>query len=1474
MSKKIYIFLALLLLLVSISAVSAADYVNETVTVSNEAIQDTVEISSDNNSSDVLTDGDSGSKLEASSYTITDSNYLNYFDSKGNAIPSVIKSGDTINLDGSFNSKSFIFDQTVNIVGTSTNNMKDTMVTLLSGASGSTISNLNIANTKPQTYGIFLNSASNCIIQGCTIKNTGASSYTICVANGANYNNVTDNDLKTYGITYGHGTRSTPTLILSGSHYNYIANNKVEVDDADGIYLSSYDGGPIKGGISNFNIIYNNTVLCNPEILPTSWNFNIQVMGNNNTIQSNKVMRGYRGISVAGSGNIIVGNIVSNTTGADFNHLGVETGGDCAIVGAYNATVRNNTIIDCKIISTGSGISVIDNSVVENNLVIVTKAGRGITASGNNVIVRNNIVSTEFGSGIYENDEGSGLLVENNNITSYSGVGILIEALSSKRMPSNVTVIGNTIKTGNKVAIDASGARENSSNIDIESNNVFNKEIHTPAGVIDTSKPTFIFKGNTLIITPENFDEYINANGGLTDLVKAGDILSFKGTFNNKVIYINKGIKITGENPIFYNSTFKVTTGNVLIEKLNIINREAERVNAWGIFTNRAQGVRIVNNNITVSDPKAAYAIYVLESTYVDVWNNVLTSEGDYLTFTLLSYASEDCNFTNNTIKTIGTGDVYNFQPERCIDGNEMFIDGKQYCLDGNELYINGKYYCLDGNELIIDGKTYCIDGNELCIDGNEYCMDGAHVISEIYQTYGILLLYSSNNVISGNDVDVTSKLAEIHSTTGEDNSTNSLVGIDLYFNSHNNIFSKNNVHVKGKDNYIYGMGVLGYNTGHIAPEGQGATNNTFEANTITLEGPYFATGLIVGAESEGTILKDNVINLKTDGVTYGITLELSDASTIENNNVTLSSEVIYGIEALNSEDNLISNNKFKANAKQVCGILLSNGKNNVISLNTIFANGTGEALTIKNLDSLKAGNAGIYLRSNSTNNKITENNITSAKNHAVIMDDETAGNTIVNNYLDSEKGIGNGAVNKTDGNDVSDNYKFIANPAIKVNEIRYLGEGQFSLIFDNELNGAIVKFYDVDNVLLGEAVVSNGAAIYTYAFDSSYTPATYIFKAQLFKENYKSSIFEILFDIVKADPIVTFNPISMVQGDSQNISLNMVDSLGNPIKGANVKFVMERVRDVVIGQVVSDADGNAKISYELPASLDAGEYKLRADISGLYEYNDVSIVANLTVLPRLDVSININPNIYIKGVLATLIDSNGVKLGNKKLSVKIGSTIYSLTTNANGQVILPNTVKAGSYQVNITLHAEGKYSEKINGLKVTIVNPIIGNRDYSVFYGNTVKYKVRILTNTGKAVGAGKIVTFKVNGKTINAKTDKLGYATASVKLGVGKYTITAKYGSFSVSNKINFKATLSAKNIVKKKAKIIKFTAKLVDKNGKVLKNKKIIFKVKGKKYSAKTNSKGVATVALKNLNIGKFTITSSYGGCTIKNIIQVKK
>ena len=558
MIKKINIFLVLLLLLLSIGVVSATADADNSIMSNNETISDSVTSDSDEILSSDVTDDE---LVTASSHVITSSNYNTYFNSKGQLISSAVKEWDTLEFDGSFKDKEVTFDMALNIVGTSTNDMKNFVFTFSKGASGSTVSNLKITNTNDYKYGIFLNNASNCVIRDCLINNTGASSYTICVANGAMHNNVSNNVLSTYGQTYGHGTRSTPAILLSGSHYNYIGDNVISCDDANAIYLSSFEGGPIKGGLSNFNTIHNNMITYN--VLPTSWAYGIQVMGGNNTISSNRICGAYRGISTSAPGNVIVDNWIINLTGADYNNPGVPSGGEIAIVGSYHSTIKNNHIVNARAISTGSGISVLDNSTVENNFVEVSLQGKGIYPQGSNIRIKNNTIITDSGSGILYNTYAYNLEVLDNNISSKSGVGVLVQKVSNKRMPGNITIVGNTIATGNKYAIDAAEANSSSVNV-IGPNNIKKGcEVRTPEGSYDPSKPVYNFNGTVHNINPSNYGDYINDNGGLSSDIKDGDILNFTGKFYDKVIFVNSAVKITGDNPTFYNTTFRVRCDGV-----------------------------------------------------------------------------------------------------------------------------------------------------------------------------------------------------------------------------------------------------------------------------------------------------------------------------------------------------------------------------------------------------------------------------------------------------------------------------------------------------------------------------------------------------------------------------------------------------------------------------------------------------------------------------------------------------------------------------------------------------------------------------------------------------------------------------------------------------------------------------------------------------------------------------------------------
>lgn len=160
------------------------------------------------------------------------------------------------------------------------------------------------------------------------------------------------------------------------------------------------------------------------------------------------------------------------------------------------------------------------------------------------------------------------------------------------------------------------------------------------------------------------------------------------------------------------------------------------------------------------------------------------------------------------------------------------------------------------------------------------------------------------------------------------------------------------------------------------------------------------------------------------------------------------------------------------------------------------------------------------------------------------------------------------------------------------------------------------------------------------------------------------------------------------------------------------------------------------------------------------------------------------------------------------------------------------------------------------------------------MYYGAGRNYKVKVADDYGKVKKNLKI-SFRVNGKTYYRYTNEKGYAYLKISLKSGKYTITANYKGYKVSNKIRVKPTIITKSIAVKKGKTGKFTAKLLNNKGKILKYKTINFKFRGKTYKVKTNKYGIATLKIaKKYKITRYSIITSYRSEKIKNTIKIKR
>lgn len=143
-------------------------------------------------------------------------------------------------------------------------------------------------------------------------------------------------------------------------------------------------------------------------------------------------------------------------------------------------------------------------------------------------------------------------------------------------------------------------------------------------------------------------------------------------------------------------------------------------------------------------------------------------------------------------------------------------------------------------------------------------------------------------------------------------------------------------------------------------------------------------------------------------------------------------------------------------------------------------------------------------------------------------------------------------------------------------------------------------------------------------------------------------------------------------------------------------------------------------------------------------------------------------------------------------------------------------------------------------------------------------------LTAKGKPI-SGKRIVINLNNKNYNRITDANGEASLGVSLPKGTYTASFTYsgdsnttsskGSTIITIKESKKTVLTTDNYLNFRQGLRSiFYVKLTDKSGSPVKSKIVTFKVAGKTYNSKTNSKGYAKIYL-SLKKGKYTIKCSF-------------
>ncbi|MDO5849498.1 MAG: succinylglutamate desuccinylase/aspartoacylase family protein [Methanobrevibacter sp.] len=180
--------------------------------------------------------------------------------------------------------------------------------------------------------------------------------------------------------------------------------------------------------------------------------------------------------------------------------------------------------------------------------------------------------------------------------------------------------------------------------------------------------------------------------------------------------------------------------------------------------------------------------------------------------------------------------------------------------------------------------------------------------------------------------------------------------------------------------------------------------------------------------------------------------------------------------------------------------------------------------------------------------------------------------------------------------------------------------------------------------------------------------------------------------------------------------------------------------------------------------------------------------------------------------------------------------------------------------------------NENKNDVRIPTETPGIYTNDLTKHFRNESQFEVKVIGEDGYPVGEGALVDFTIKKVTYSLPTDEKGIATLPINLIPGTYEITAKYGSYVKTNKVNVLPPIVTNDLVTYYKGNEPFSATILGNDGKPISTAaRVDFVIKEKTYTRYT-SNGVASLPI-GLHIGNWKITVKYGKYSVTNNIIIK-
>jgi len=349
----------------------------------------------------------------------------------------------------------------------------------------------------------------------------------------------------------------------------------------------------------------------------------------------------------------------------------------------------------------------------------------------------------------------------------------------------------------------------------------------------------------------------------------------------------------------------------------------------------------------------------------------------------------------------------------------------------------------------------------------------------------------------------------------------------------------------------------------------------------------------------------------------------------------------------------------------------------------------------------------------------------------------------------------------------------------------------------------------------------------------------------------------------VNHNRIVTLTVDDLVKylNGTSKVTAKLVDSDNNPISNANIIFNIGNVEFTTL----TNDEGIATFDAMLPI----GTYDITTSFDGMNDsYETASVNSTLTV--KSTVEANNLVKMYKNGTqyYALYLDNEGKPLVNTSVNITVCGKTYLKQTNDQGIAKLNINLLPREYTITTVNPITGEEKTTM----ISVISPIIENKNIVMYYKNGTKFSVRVLGNDGNVV-AGAAVNFTVCGKTYTKISDSEGIASLNINLAPKTYTITTTYGDYKVSNKITVLPRITAQNLNMKYKDGSKYAVKVVDNHGNPLAGQRVKITVSKKSYYKTTDNNGMAYLNI-NLKPGKYSIVSEFGEHKVTSKITISK